>query len=204
MDYLTIEGEASATVEIRHSVFICSVSHIESFDMGLEYVKVVANKYSDARHNCYAIITRLGEQKFSDDGEPQGTAGMPILQTIKNKNLLNIVAVVTRYFGGIKLGASGLIGAYTKAVSQALESAKIIQKKECYIGQAVTTYAEHQSFLRQIRDTEVTVLDTRYGDSVEFELGVPTYAKEEADKLYAKTTNGQRAIVWQEKRFLKY
>ncbi len=204
MDYLTIEGSISATLEIKRSVFICNLKNIDSFDEGMEYVKGISAKYNDARHNCYAIISRGGEQKFSDDGEPQGTAGNPILQTLKNKNLSDVVAVVTRYFGGIKLGASGLIGAYTKAVAQAIENAKIITKKECVIGKSQASYAEYQNLLRLVKDTEIRVLDTNYGDNVEFVLSAPLGIKEESEQLFAKATNGQRTINWTEKKYLKY
>jgi len=204
MDYLTIEEEACATIEIRRSVFICNIRHIESFDEGMDYVKAISAKYSDARHNCYAIITRSLEQKFSDDGEPQGTAGMPILQTIKNKNLVDVAAVVTRYFGGIKLGASGLISAYTKSIANALEIAKVINKKESYIGQITTTYAEHQSFLHQTRDYEIIILDTQYGDSVEYIIGVPIDKKDDVERVIAMVTNGLKSIDWKESKFLKF
>jgi len=130
-NYKTVaDGEIfSAEYEVKKSVFIAHVKHVESEESAREFVQQVRKKYFDATHNCSAWI--LGEggnlQKSNDDGEPGGTAGNPILETIKKNDLTNAAVVVTRYFGGIKLGAGGLIRAYSHTASLGLNAAKIIR-----------------------------------------------------------------------------
>ena len=101
---------------------------IKDYDDAIQKVKQISKKYGDATHNCYAFISneRATEQRFSDDGEPQGTAGVPMLEVLKKKNVYMTLAVVTRYFGGIKLGANGLVGAYSSSVSEALDKAETV------------------------------------------------------------------------------
>lgn len=204
MEYRTIEGEATLTYEIKHSIFICHIKHIESYEEGLEYVKGIAKKYSDATHNCYALSMQNGQQKFFDDGEPQGTAGMPILQVIKKQELFDVVAIVTRYFGGIKLGANGLVTSYTKAVTDAIDCANIINKKESILGQIILSYTEHQNLVRQFKDIEINVTDTQYGENVTLSIAVPLERKEKAEEIVALVTSGQAKINWKETKYIKY
>lgn len=124
------DGEIfSAEYEIKKSVFISHVKHVETEDAAREFVQEIKKKYFDATHNCSAWI--LGEngdkQKSNDDGEPGGTAGNPILDAIKKNELTNIAVVVTRYFGGIKLGAGGLIRAYSHTAALGVANSKIVQ-----------------------------------------------------------------------------
>lgn len=123
--YTTIADFYTTEIEIKHSRFIASAKRVTSKEEAQAFLKEISKKYSDATHNCYAYIADIEgrEFKFSDDGEPSGTAGQPILEVIKKNSISEICVVVTRYFGGIKLGASGLVGAYTEA------SAKLV--KEC-------------------------------------------------------------------------
>ena len=124
------DGEIfTAEHEIKKSVFISHVKHVETEETAREFVQEIKKKYFDATHNCSAWI--LGEtgdkQKSNDDGEPGGTAGNPILDAVKKNELTNIAVVVTRYFGGIKLGAGGLIRAYSHTAALGIASAKIVQ-----------------------------------------------------------------------------
>ena len=120
-----------ANYEIQKSKFIASVRNVESEDEAREFLRETKKKFFDATHNCSAWI--LGEngdkQKSNDDGEPGGTAGNPILETIKKNNLTNIIVVVTRYFGGIKLGAGGLVRAYSRSASLGIDAAAIVERK---------------------------------------------------------------------------
>lgn len=204
MDYRTIEGEATFTYEIKHSIFICHIKHIESYEEGLEYAKAIAKQYSDATHNCYALSMQNGQQKFFDDGEPQGTAGMPILQVIKKQDLYDVIAIVTRYFGGIKLGANGLVTSYTKAVTEAIEIANIITKKESILGQIILSYTEHQNYIRQFKDIESITMDTQYDENVTLSIAVPLTSKEKAEEIIALITSGQTKINWKETKYIKY
>lgn len=129
-NYRTVSDDEifSAEYEIKKSRFIAHVKHVETEETAREFVQMIRKKYFDATHNCSAWI--LGDsgnlQKSNDDGEPGGTAGNPILETIKKNNLTNTAVVVTRYFGGIKLGAGGLIRAYSHTAALGLDAAKIL------------------------------------------------------------------------------
>jgi len=172
MEYVTVDGEASARNEIRRSVFICNIKGIDSFEEGTEYVKEISKKYSDATHNCYAVITKDGQQKFSDDGEPQGTAGTPILQALKKAGLTNVAAVVTRYFGGIKLGANGLISSYCACCAEAAEKADKITVKFCDRLSIRLSYAEHKKTASAIKFYGI-VTDTDFSDGVTVKCSIP-------------------------------
>ncbi|HEY8365396.1 MAG TPA: YigZ family protein [Haloplasmataceae bacterium] len=129
--YLAIKGFGEKEIVINKSRFICSVNRANTKEEALEFIKSIKKTHYNATHNCYAYI--IGEnrliQKSSDDGEPSGTAGIPILEVLKKFNLTDTVCVVTRYFGGIKLGASGLIRAYSTSCSETINEVGIIEKK---------------------------------------------------------------------------
>ena len=116
----------------KKSKFIANIFYVETTDEAEKYIKQIKKKYHDAKHNCFAYAIETGNGgiavKYNDDGEPQGTAGAPILKLILEKGLSNIVVIVTRYFGGVLLGTGGLVRAYTGATEKALESATIIEK----------------------------------------------------------------------------
>ncbi len=128
--YLTIKDSAIAEYEISRSRFIAYLERVSSEAAAIEFIAKIKKKHWDARHHCYAYI--IGEksnlQKADDDGEPSGTAGKPILEVLKKNELTDTIVVVTRYFGGIKLGAGGLIRAYGTAVTTALGIAEIVEK----------------------------------------------------------------------------
>ena len=155
-NYKTVSDEKifTADYEIKKSKFIAHVKHVETEEEAREFIQQIKKKFFDARHNCAAYV--LGEngekQKSNDDGEPGGTAGNPILETIKNNQLTFAAVVVTRYFGGIKLGAGGLIRAYSHSAALGISAAKIVQMK---IFQKISLTLEYnflatvENFLRQ-------------------------------------------------------
>ncbi len=202
MDYLTVEGESEATFEIRRSVFICRVKGVESFDAGMEFVKSVSKTYSDATHNCYAVCA-FQERKFSDDGEPQGTAGQPIIQTLTKRSLENVAAVVTRYFGGIKLGAGGLVTSYKQAVCDALDKAKIIKMTESTVGNVKTEYTEYRA-LCELIGRMGTVIDTEFGEGAEISFAVPVGREAELGEKISALTSGRVKPIYGGKKFVKY
>lgn len=122
--YLSVNGECRTRKTIEKSQFITTARHISSEEEAQNFIAEMRKKYADATHNCYAYVAdRLGNcLRFSDDGEPSGTAGMPILDVIRNKKLYETAVVVTRYFGGIKLGAGGLVRAYSGCASENLDA----------------------------------------------------------------------------------
>lgn len=134
----TIE-DSNYTIVINKSKFICELLYINNQDEIDSKLKDIKHKYKGATHYCYAYIYD-NNKHFNDDGEPGGTAGMPILNVLENNNLNHVLCVVIRYFGGIKLGAGGLVRAYTKSVTSCLENTKIIDKKECQLIKITFSY----------------------------------------------------------------
>lgn len=130
MAYITIKDEASAQFEEKKSVFIGYVKRVASEEEAREFINNIKSINKEARHNVYAYIIgeNMGIQRYSDDGEPQGTGGIPVLDVIKKNNVTDAVVVVTRYFGGILLGTGGLVRAYSKAAAMAIKEGGIVEK----------------------------------------------------------------------------
>src|SRR5659263_673576 len=129
-EYYTVAHEAFVEIEERKSKFIGYVKPVETAEEATAYINEIKSNHKDATHNCYAyyVCKDMFAQRFSDDGEPSGTAGIPILEVIKRNNIQNVVVVVTRYFGGILLGAPGLIRAYSKSASEAIVKATKVKR----------------------------------------------------------------------------
>lgn len=195
MDYFTLDGETRITYEIQRSVFIATVRPVETFEEGIAFAKRIAKEFSDATHNCYAFLIKNGEQKFADDGEPQGTAGTPILQALKNNDLTNVACVVTRYFGGIKLGAGGLVAAYTKATVNALQQAKRVEKKESYVYLLTVAYGEYETVKRIVTTTGGKVCDTKFSDGVEMKIALPVGKDGSFREKMNETFNGKTDLL---------
>ena len=180
--YLSATGETTHEIVIQRSRFICTLKRIDGFDDALSFVKSVKKKYSDATHNCYAFISNAQgtEQRFSDDGEPQGTAGQPMLEVLKKKEIFMTAAVVTRYFGGVKLGAGGLVSAYTRAVAETVENAKIVKNVVGVSLEIKCGYEMYNALLQALKDKVFATLSTDFADNVKITIAVP---KEDADNI---------------------
>lgn len=128
--YLTVRPEGETEIEINRSRFISYVKRVETQEEAVAFIQEIKKKHWDATHNCSAYIVGENDQfqKMDDDGEPSGTAGKPILEVIKKKGLKDTAIVVTRYFGGIKLGAGGLIRAYGKSASAGVRAAGVVER----------------------------------------------------------------------------
>ena len=163
------DGEIfSAAYEVNKSKFLAHVKHVENEEAAREFVMMIRKKYFDATHNCSAWI--LGErgdkQKSNDDGEPGGTAGNPILETIKKNELTNCAVVVTRYFGGIKLGAGGLIRAYSHTAALGIANSKIVQVTAFRKISLTLEYNFLGMVENYLRQKKISVVDTDYADVV--------------------------------------
>ncbi len=171
-----VDGEYEIRNEIKHSVFIATVKGEVNKEEAEEFVKCVRKRYPDATHNCYAYISdELGNAtRFSDDGEPSGTAGQPILDVIRKQGLVKTAIVVTRYFGGIKLGAGGLVGAYSGAASDVVGASKISQKIECEGVEIVADYPTFAPIEKSIRRNDYLIEDIEYGNEVKCTIYIPT------------------------------
>lgn len=175
LEYKTIDGYAQTEWEVQKSRFISYVNHIENETQAQDFVNQIRKKHFDATHNCYAYI--IGEhndtQKSNDDGEPSGTAGVPILEVLKKNELSDVVVVVTRYFGGIKLGAGGLIRAYGKSATLGLEASVIVKKSvfNCYnLSMDYDLLGTLENYLHQ---KEIRIKDKNYTDKVDITILLP-------------------------------
>ena len=160
-----IQQEIENKIIIQKSEFITHLFRVESIEDVNNILENIRKKYYDATHNCYAYIIGDNQdiQKCSDDGEPQKTAGAPMMDVLKKKNMTNILAVVTRYFGGILLGAGGLVRAYSSSVSEALAKAKLYTTIDVVDFIITTSYSGYNTI---INIKEINILNTSFTDSV--------------------------------------
>ncbi len=170
--YKTTAENGTASYEIQKSRFIAYTSHVETEAEARDFVAAIKKKHFDARHNCSAWVLGAdsSQQKSNDDGEPGGTAGNPILEAIKQHGLTNVVVVVTRYFGGIKLGAGGLIRAYSHTASLGLEATHCLEVKPFCLMEAEMDYSLLGTVENWIRNEELRTGETAYLDKVTVRL----------------------------------
>ena len=189
--YLTVEKEYENVTVIERSKFICRIKSVNDEKAAKDYVGEIIKRETGANHNCYAYILE-GETvfKFSDDGEPHGTAGQPMLEVLKGNNLKNVIAVVTRYFGGIKLGTGGLARAYSGAVTECLKKAEIVNKVYSMIINAVLDYNVYQKIPKTFIESGAKVVCTDFNDGVSIDFAVPIDNKEVLKKELIAITNG--------------
>ncbi len=165
----SILGSSTSKIEVKKSDFIVSLKNINTVEEAKKFIEEINLQYLDARHNCYAYIIK-GTEKCSDDGEPSGTAGLPILNVLQHNDMDNIVCVVTRYFGGIKLGAGGLVRAYSKSVSNALLNSEIISLVKGYIISIEFDYTDNKIIDYNLK--EYKVLNKEYLNKVKYQLHI--------------------------------
>ena len=159
----------TSEIEIKRSRFLGSVKKTESEACAREFISLIKKQNSLAKHNCYAyIVIEDGQErvKFSDDGEPQGTAGLPILNVLKAKKLKNVACVVTRYFGGVKLGAGGLVRAYTDAAAAAVNNAEVKELLECAVFKIDFSYENYKKFAQFKLPERCVIENPEYGEKV--------------------------------------
>ncbi|AND42235.1 YigZ family protein [Cytobacillus oceanisediminis] len=191
--YYTVKGYGENEILIEKSKFIAHVARAETEDEALDFIQKIKKKHSSANHNCSAYL--IGEndqiQKANDDGEPSGTAGVPILEVLKKKKLKDTVVVITRYFGGIKLGAGGLIRAYSKATTAGLEAAGIVERTLMRIVHTIVDYTWLGKLENELRSSIYKIKEIHYLDLVKIE----TYVKDSKTELFVEwiteLTNGQ-------------
>jgi uncharacterized YigZ family protein len=187
MDTFTINKDCRTEFTIEKSRFICSLKKVATEAEAQEFIKNTKKEYWDATHNCSAYLISDAIQRSSDDGEPSGTAGIPMLEVLRKQNLCGVAAVVTRYFGGIKLGAGGLVRAYTNSVAGAIEFVGLA-KRICMGSYTFTTQgADAGKVLNILHMTKLfTIEDVAYGERVTFKLLFP---KEDLADVEAWLTN---------------
>lgn len=191
----TIGIYGQAQIIIQKSRFICQAQRVETEENAIEFLTAIRKKYWDATHNCYAYIITEQIQKSSDDGEPSGTAGRPILEVINNKGLTHTAVVVTRYYGGIKLGTGGLVRAYSQGALAVIETAGIVERS--LYQQLILTF--DYSFLGKIEHElhhAPLILDTpEYREKVIWSIWVPINKIELYKQAFINWTAGQGKIT---------
>lgn len=199
-----VAGTGIHEIEIRKSRFIGSVTRATSEDEARAFIESVRKHHWDANHNCSAWAIGPGQrwQRSSDDGEPAGTAGVPMLEVLKRRGVTNTVAVVTRYFGGIKLGAGGLIRAYGQTVSETLDAIGIAERRPLEIVQVRVSYDDAGRIEHAIRASEFPLGDVRYGAEVTFELALEPDAAQRFRSWIAELTAGRAEAVHCGQRFV--
>ncbi|WP_026581056.1 YigZ family protein [Bacillus sp. J33] len=195
--YYTVKGYGETEIVIEKSRFIAYVSRAETEEEAQDFIQTIKKKHSNATHNCSAYL--IGEndqiQKANDDGEPSGTAGVPILEVLKKKQLKDTAVVITRYFGGIKLGAGGLIRAYSKATSEGLKAAGIVERKLMRIMHTKVDYTWLGKLENALRSSDYKLKEINYLDAVDIEAYVEESQIESFMEWMTEFTNGQGKIM---------
>lgn len=198
-EYATIAGRCVAEIEEKKSRFIAHLAHVESEDEALAFLEEIRAEHRMARHNVYAYILR-GEGaseriRYSDDGEPQKTAGLPTLQTLQHAGLTDIACVVTRYFGGTLLGTGGLVRAYTQATQAAISESKRVTVSVCIDITLRIAYPLYDQMVRIAADCSAKTLDTQYADTITLTLRMLEGTQEPFLAKVTELCHGQEDIT---------
>ncbi|MFB7667887.1 YigZ family protein [Kitasatospora sp. NPDC056138] len=196
--YLTIRSSGTHEIEIKKSRFICHLARVADEDEAQAFIAGIRKQYWDARHNCTAFVVG-GEQpreRSSDDGEPGGTAGVPMLEVLRRRGLTDTVAVVTRYFGGIKLGAGGLVRAYGSAVSEAVDSIGLLERRPVLLLSVAVDHTRAGRLENDLRAAGYAVRELAYeAAGVRIEVGVPEPEVTAFHAWLAEATGGAAGAV---------
>lgn len=194
--YYTVKGYGEHELIIQKSRFLCYTERVTSEEEAQRFIQQIKKKHHNANHNCSAYL--IGEhdhiQKANDDGEPTGTAGVPMLEVLKKKKLKDTVVVVTRYFGGIKLGAGGLIRAYGKSVSEGIGSIGIVERKLMRVMHTKIDYTWLGKVENELRSSTYILKDIHYLNDVEVETYVEEEEKDSFVTWITELTNGKSEI----------
>ena len=195
--YYTVKGNGEHEIVIQKSRFIAHVARVETEEAAQDFIQRIKKENWNATHNCSAYL--IGEndhiQKANDDGEPSGTAGVPILEVLKKKHLKDTVVVVTRYFGGIKLGAGGLIRAYGKSTSEGINATGIVERKLMKVMSTVIDYTWLGKIENELRSSVYGIKDIHYLDHVKIETYVEDGEVQNFVDWMVELTSGQGGIL---------
>ena len=190
-EYFVPAGSGEAEFVEKRSSFLGHVRFVETEDAAREFINEMKKKHYDARHNCWCYIIRGGAVRYSDDGEPQGTAGIPMLEGLKREGVENVVCVVTRYFGGVLLGTGGLLRAYTKSAKDALDAAGIAAVRRWVKLEAACPYSLLERMKTECLALEGAVSDVEYGADVRMTFLLPESRSEEFQARVTELSAGQ-------------
>lgn len=185
-EYFIPAGAGEAEFVEKRSSFLGHVRYVETEDEAKAFVTEMKKKFYDARHNCWCYIIKDGAVRYSDDGEPQGTAGIPMLEVLKREGVTNVVCVVTRYFGGVLLGTGGLLRAYTKSAKDALDAAGICVVRRWVKAEIACSYAMLERLKTECATIGGVVADIEYSAEVCLKLLLP---EDKADAFSQRTAD---------------
>lgn len=195
--YRTIYEGGEGEITEKKSRFIATVRLVKSEEEALKFVEEMKKKYWDARHNCFAYV--IGERReimrCSDDGEPQGTAGKPMLDVLLGEELYNTAVVVTRYFGGVLLGTGGLVRAYSKAVQEGIAASRVITKCHGILTEIGTDYNGIGKLQYLFGQRKIPIIDSEYGEAVKMQVLMPNAEAESIKKAVTEATNARASIT---------
>ena len=205
-NYLTVKGYGESEIVISKSRFLTYIERAETEEDAISFIDGIKKLHHNATHNCSAYI--IGEhdhiQKANDDGEPSGTAGVPMLEVLKKQGLKDTVVVVTRYFGGIKLGGGGLIRAYGKATTEGLIAAQIVERKLHHVMKVAIDYTWLGKVENEIRSSSYSLEEIRYLEGVEIIVSVLKEEEEQFRSWITELTNGQASITFEDAQFVEF
>ena len=197
MEFRTIKEDGQVQEEIKKSRFICHAKRVYSEEEARDFITAIKKEHYKATHNCSAFIVgeRSEIKRTSDDGEPSGTAGIPMLGVLENHNLTNVCVVVTRYFGGIKLGAGGLIRAYAGSVALAVKEIGIVEIKEQAGISIQMSYAQYQEYGNFLKENNLIELETNFTDQVDTMIFVDKERKDDIKADLIEFFNGKVTLT---------
>lgn len=190
--YKTVKEYANAEFVEKRSKFIGYCKPVKTEEEAVEFINDIKKEHWDATHNCYAYSLKNGQiKRYSDDGEPQGTAGIPMLDVIVKNEIVDVVVVVTRYFGGILLGTGGLVRAYSQGTKLALEESKIIEMKLCSDCAISCSYNQYGKINTLIMDNDGVIDNCDFSDNIEIKFHIPTDLLGNLSKKIVDATCGE-------------
>lgn len=203
-EYKTVEKEASDFFIEKKSKFIGYAKPVKTQEEAVEFISEIKSKHWDATHNVYAYVLRENNiQRYSDDGEPSGTAGVPVLDVMLKESLVDVCVVATRYFGGTLLGAGGLVRAYSHTSKIALEAAGIITMAQCSVMSAEVDYSFYDRLNILLSDFSAVILDTSFSDKVCVEFSVKENTVDLLNAKLIDVSNGKYALKFLRSEFSK-
>ncbi len=203
-EFKTVLNSALTEFEEKKSRFITNIKPVSTEDEAVSFINEIKTKHWNATHNVYAysINNETLVQRFSDDGEPSGTAGMPVLEVIRRMGVQNVVVVVTRYFGGTLLGASGLIRAYSHGASLGLEAAEVVTRKLCLNINIMIEYTLFGKLQNMLMTNNNIIKDIQYGQDIELTVLIEIGGEEALIKDVIENTSGRAIIESGEKEYI--
>lgn len=201
-DYQTIKGSAEASFTEKKSEFIGYIRHVETDEEAVAFINEIRTMHRKATHNVYAYILRNGSvTRYSDDGEPQGTAGVPVFEVLRKEGLTDVCCVVTRYFGGILLGGGGLVRAYSHSAKIAVDAAERMIMRPCYPFEITADYNLYGKLVNILPEFEVKITDTQFADNVTISLLCRTALADALTEKLIDTANGRITVQKGEESF---